>query len=152
MLDKEKIYMINKWMFINLLFCLVLLSCSNYNIVTHPITIDSTAACVFTYRINQRFTNYGDASGYNHIMDSIRATRLHVRGPSYNSRIMNFHVGPTKEEFIIYTFDKKDSCVLVTHHDSLNDAFYELNTASIPIPMGRYLLKYGEYTTNLDCP
>jgi hypothetical protein len=109
----------------------LLISCSSIESLTIP--IDLSAANIFASKVNTRFTNYADTSGYRdkHFNTCLR----------YLGECTFYHATGSNEEVIVYTYDKKDSCVL--YSGLLKDAVYILYADSIAIPRGRYLLKLG---------
>jgi len=120
------------------LFSLVLYSCSSYEIITRPLIIDSNAAGIFSTNINSRFTDYAEVSGYNYFRDSVKIAMKNIRGPD-GEPVMFFRGRPSKEDIIIYTFDKKESCIIFS--GILLNENYILHINSLPIPTGKYLLK-----------
>jgi len=100
-------YMKTRFVIATFLFSLVLYSCSSYEIITRPLIIDSNAAGIFSTNINSRFTDYAEVSGYNYFRDSVKIAMKNIRGPD-GEPVMFFRGRPSKEDIIIYTFDKKE--------------------------------------------
>ncbi len=133
------LYMKTKFVNAIFFFCLVLFSCSSYEFITKPLIIDSRSIEIFSSRINSRFSDYAEVSGYNHFKDSLKIAMQYVRGPNRGEPLMVFRGRPSKEDIIIYTFDKKDSCIIFSGI-LLNEA-YVLYIDSLSIPIGKYYLK-----------
>ncbi len=121
-----------------ILFFIVFYSCSNYEITTKPLLIDKDEVKIFSDKINSRFTNYAEVSGYNHFKDSVKIAMKNVRGPD-GEEVFFFRGSPSKEEIVIYSFDRKDSCIIFSSF--LSDELYLLKVNSIAIPVGKYLIK-----------
>lgn len=105
----------------------------------HEIVVDSLLVKTFAMHVNARFSNYYHES-ITHEDSLIRSQG--VEG------IVIINPGIEKDSLIIYTFDKKDSCIL--HFNSLQEGIYEFNWATLPIPKGYYLLQYGQKTDRLS--
>ena len=131
-------YMKTRFVIATFLFSLVLCSCSSYEIITKPLVIDSEAIEIFSNKINTRFPDYAEVSGYNHLRDSVKIAMKNLRGPD-GEPVMLFRGRPSKEEIVIYTFDKKDSCIIFS--GILLNENYVLHINSLLIPIGKYLLK-----------
>ena len=129
-----------RFVIVTFLFSLVLYSCSSHEIITKPLVIDSKAVGIFSTKINSRFPDYAEVSGYNHFRDSVKITMKNIRGPD-GEPVMIFRGRPSKEDIVIYTFDKKDSCIIFS--GILPNENYILHINSLLIPIGKYLLKSG---------
>ena len=121
-----------------ILFICVFYSCSNYEIITNPLLIYKDEVKLFSDKINSRFTNYAEVSGYNDYKDSVKIAMKNVRGPD-GEEVFLFRGSPAKEELVIYSFDRKDSCIIFSGF--LSEDIYELKVNSIAIPVGTYVLK-----------
>jgi hypothetical protein len=124
--------------FINIIVYLALYSCSNYDIESKPLEIDFSAARIFASQISSKFTDYADTSGYNQFRDSVNIALRNTRGPK-GEPVIFLRGNPSQEEIVIYTFDRKDSCIIFSGY--LLDENYILYVNTLPIPTGTYLIK-----------
>lgn len=133
---------------INILLSLALDSCSNYNLETKPIEINFNAVRIFSNQVNSRFQDYAVVSGYNHFRDSLNIAMLYVRDWRNGEPFIILRGQPSIEEIVIYTFDKKDSCIIFS--GMLLNENYTLHLNSLPIPIGKYLLKTSDVTISFN--
>ena len=140
-------YMKTRFVIATFLFFMVLYSCSSYEIITKPLVIDSKAVGIFSTKINSRFPDYAEVSGYNHFRDSVKIAMKNIRGPD-GEPVMFFRGRPSKENIVIYTFDKKDSCIIFS--GILLNENYILHINSLLIPIGKYLLKSGNVLSSFN--
>jgi hypothetical protein len=126
-----------------LLLALSALGCSSSEIPTLP--VDRQAAISFATRVTQRYVDYADSSEYQ-------------PPPPQNPLLRGFDAEPcilyrpeaAREDVVIYTFDRSDSCVIWS--DAVPDQLYLFRILLVPIPTGRYLLKFGHTTVDFDRP
>jgi hypothetical protein len=115
-----------------------LAACSTHGSILPRLSVDSIQVREFSIRVTNRYQNYADLSGYNHYADSIDAAKRNSLriGSCRDSIDVGFIVVPSNRRIFLYTFDKKDSCILCP---SIQDQkMYFLSTQTLAIPSGNY--------------
>jgi len=122
---------------------LLLTSCSAPDILRLP--IDPTTATTFGERVKQRFMNYAASSGYQSPEPRDPNLRDGEREP-----VIIIHAKGVREQLVIYTFDGSDSCII--YSGPLKAEMDEIRIKLIPIPAGRYWLRFHDSIDSFDRP
>lgn len=130
--------MINKILFI--FICIQMLSCTQ-TAETTSLNPNSNEMILFSERLNQKFGDYANASGYYQYKDSVKSAGKLQRGPCGDNFEQYFLISSVNSEGIILTFDKSDSCIIFSL--TQNDSTYWLPLKGIDIPKGKFLFKYN---------
>jgi hypothetical protein len=125
---------------ISIIIVLTVVSCIAPRNTSKNVKIAPSRTEAFNNRLKQRYTDYSQQSTsyYNKRYPYLRGLCL------TNLSICVFNKERYWERFVMYTFDRKDSCVLFT--DSLQGD-YCLPLGSIPVPEGYYF--FGATDTTL---